>query len=110
MVREKQSLLLHTLVDHAARILTQLPPNPAPQAPPGSAGEQITQVVAMVKWGAGIGLLVGFFGGVAVFTGGRLVDHHRIGRVGTMMMMSSVAGAILYAVGYTLLTSFAGGG
>ena len=103
-------MLLHTLVDHAAGILTQLPPNPPPQAPPGSAGEKITQVVGMIKWGAGIALLIGFFGGVAVFTGGRLVDHHRIGRVGTMMMMSSVAGAILYAVGYTLLTSFAGGG
>jgi hypothetical protein len=103
-------MLIHTLVDHATGMLSQLPPNPAPQPPPGGAGEKITQVVGMVKWAAGIALLVGFFGGVAVFTGGRLVDHHRIGRVGTMMMMSSVAGAILYAVGYTILTTFAAGG
>lgn len=60
--------------------------------------------------GAGIALLIGFFGGVAVFTGGRVIDHHRIGRVGTMMMMSSVGGAILYAIGYTMLNQFAAGG
>ncbi|NMI00628.1 hypothetical protein [Pseudonocardia acidicola] len=103
-------MLAHTLADTAHVVLAQLPPNPTPQAPPGTAGDRINQVVGMVKWAAGISLLVGFFGGVAVFAGGRLVDHHRIGRVGTMMMMSSVAGAILYAVGYTLLSSFASGG
>lgn len=90
-----------------ATVLAQFPPNPAPQPPPGA--DRITSVLGYVKWGAGIALLIGFFAGVAVFSGGRLVDHHRIGRVGTMMMMSSVAGAILYAIGYTVLSQFAGG-
>lgn len=103
-------MLIHTLADQLPVFLAQFPPNPAPAPPPGGAADKITQVVGMIKWGAGLALIAGFFGGVAVFTGGRLVDHHRIGRVGTMMMMSSVAGAILYAVGYALLTAFAGGG
>lgn len=97
---------VHALIDAAVTIAAALP-NPNPEAPPGS--EKILQVVGIVKWVAGVALVVGFFSGVAVFAGGRVVDHHRIGRVGTMMMMASVGGAILYAVGYTLLSSFAGG-
>ncbi|WP_298795798.1 hypothetical protein [uncultured Pseudonocardia sp.] len=99
-------MLAHTLIETAGQVLAALP-NPNPIPPPGA--QQITNVLGYVKWGAGIALLLGFFGGVAVFTGGRLVDHHRIGRVGTMMMMSSIAGAILYAIGYTMLSQFAGG-
>lgn len=101
-------MLAHTLLETAGQVLAAAPlPNPNPIPPPGA--QQITNVLGYVKWGAGIALLLGFFGGVAVFTGGRLVDHHRIGRVGTMMMMSSIAGAILYAIGYTMLSQFAGG-
>ena len=96
-------MLAHTLFEIAGQAL----PNPNPIPPPGA--QQITNVLGYVKWGAGIALMLGFFGGVAVFTGGRLVDHHRIGRVGTMMMMSSIAGAILYAIGYTMLSQFAEG-
>ena len=96
-------MLAHTLLEIAGQAL----PNPNPIPPPGA--QQITNVLGYVKWGAGIALMLGFFGGVAVFTGGRLVDHHRIGRVGTMMMMSSIAGAILYAIGYTMLSQFAAG-
>lgn len=95
------SYIAHT----GAEVLAQLP-NPAPVAPPGS--EKIVQVVGIVKWVAGIAVVAGFFGGIAVFAGGRLVDHHRIGRIGTIMMVASFAAAILYAVGYTLLSSFAG--
>ncbi len=100
-------MLTHTLAQLAGTVVTQLPPNPAPIAPPGA--EKITEILGYVKWGAGIALIIAFFGGLAIFTGGRLVDHHRIGRVGTMMMMSSIAGAILYAIGYTMLSQFAGG-
>jgi len=107
-------MLLFTVLQsglHAAvAVVPAQIPNPAPAAPPGTAGAAIGQVISIVKWVAGVSLVIGFFGGVAVFAGGRLVDHHRIGRVGTMMMMASVAGAILYAVGYTMITGFAGNG
>lgn len=100
-------MLTLSLFDALGPMLAQLPPDPGPVAPPGA--DKITDVVSYVKWGAGLALLAGFFGGIAVFTGGRLVDHHRIGRVGTIMMMSSLAGAILYGIGYTVLSQFAGG-
>lgn len=80
-------------------------PNPAPVAPPGS--EKILEVVGNVKWGAGVALLVGFFGGLLVWAGGRWVDHHRAGRLGVIMMLCAMAGGILYGVGYQLISHFA---
>ena len=83
-------------------------PNPAPVAPPGA--EKITQVVGYIKWGAGLALLAGFFGGLVTFAGGRLIDHHRYGRMGSTMMIASLFGGLLYGIGYTMISSFAAGG
>jgi hypothetical protein len=82
-------------------------PNPPPVAPPGA--EKITQVVGYIKWGAGLALLAGFFAGVLVFAGGRWIDHHRAGRVGSTMIIASLFGGLLYGIGYTMITSFASG-
>lgn len=98
-------MLTHTLAQLAGTVFSQLPPNPAPVAPPGA--EKITEILGYVKWGAGIALIIAFFGGLAIFTGGRLVDHHHIGRIGTVTMIAALFGGILYAMGYTLLASFA---
>lgn len=81
-------------------------PNPAPVAPPGA--EKITLVVGYIKWGAGLALMAGFFAGVLVFAGGRWVDHHRAGRIGSTMIIASLFGGLLYGVGYTMISSFAG--
>ncbi len=81
-------------------------PNPGPVQPPGS--EKIVSVVGMVKWGAGVALLIGFFVGLACWAGGRWVDHQRAGRTGTMMMLCAVVGAIFYAIGYQVISQFAG--
>lgn len=81
-------------------------PNPAPVAPPGA--NAILEAVGNAKWGAGIALVVGFFMGVLIWAGGRWVDHHRAGRVGLIMMLCALAGAILYGVGYQLINHFAG--
>ncbi|MHA6797525.1 hypothetical protein ACVGVM_29055 (plasmid) [Pseudonocardia bannensis] len=97
---------MHALLGAAETVLA-FAPNPSPQAPPGA--EAITRILGYVKWIAGAALIVGFFGGLAVFAGGRMVDHHRFGRMGAITMMASLGGAILYAVGYTLISSFAGG-
>lgn len=99
-------MLTHTLAEAAGTLLAQLP-NPGPAAPPGA--EKLTQIIGYVKWIAGAALIVGFFGGLAIFAGGRMADHHRFGRMGAITMMASLGGAILYGVGYTLITSFAGG-
>lgn len=83
-------------------------PNVTPETPPG--GDRILHLVGQVKWGAGVALVVGFFAGLIVWAGGRWVDHHRAGRIGLVMMLCAIGGALLYSVGYTLISSFASGG
>lgn len=108
MLTELAILAQHTLAVLPVELLpTQQIPNPPPVAPPGA--EKITQVVGFIKWGAGLALMAGFFGGLVAYAGGRLVDHHRYGRVGSTMMIASLFGALLYGIGYTMITSFASG-
>ncbi|MFI6029433.1 hypothetical protein [Amycolatopsis magusensis] len=93
--------------DVVLRVLAQIP-NPPPKPPPGS--QEILDAVGNAKWGAGIGLIIGFFVGLLVWAGGRWVDHHRAGRVGVIMMLCALAGALLYGIGYQLISHFAGTG
>jgi hypothetical protein len=81
-------------------------PNPAPVAPKGA--EKILELVGNLKWASGVALMVGFFVGLTVWAGGRWVDHHRAGRTGVIMMMCSMAGGLLYGIGYQLITHLAG--
>jgi hypothetical protein len=97
------------VIEHLFAVLTMADPaipNPAPVPPPGA--EKILELVGNLKWGAGVALLVGFFGGLVVWAGGRWVDHHRAGRVGVIMMLCAMAGGILYGIGYQLISHFAG--
>lgn len=98
------------MIEHieTAEFIAQQIPNPGPVAPPGS--EKILQAVGHAKWGAGIALLVGFFIGLLVWAGGRWVDHHRAGRIGVIMMLCALGGALLYGIGYQLISHFAGTG
>jgi hypothetical protein len=86
-------------------VLAQIP-NPPPAQPPGA--EKIVEILGNIKWGAGVALIAGFFIGLLVWAGGRWVDHHRAGRVGLIMMICALAGAILYAIGWQLISHFAG--
>lgn len=97
------------LLDTASHVVDALVqvPDIDPKAPPGAA--KIKGIVAYIKWGAGIALLVAFFAGLIVWAGGRWVDHHRAGKIGVIMMLCALGGAILYAIGYSLINSFAGG-
>ena len=80
-------------------------PDPAPVAPPGA--EQITEVIGYLRWGAGAAIIAGFLAGLILFAGGRVADHHRFGRMGTITMIASVGAAFLYAVGWQILSAFA---
>lgn len=84
-------------------------PNPPPQPLPGNAAGQVQKVVGYIKWVAGLGLAGLFFAGLVAFSAGRVIDHRHYGRVGTMMMICSLGGALLYASGYSLISSFASG-
>lgn len=92
---------------HAPESVLALPGNPPPQAPPGA--QNIENVLGYIKWGAGAAIVAGFFAGVALFAGGRIADHHRFGRMGAITMFASVGAAFLYAIGYSVLTTFAAG-
>ncbi|MFR9802602.1 hypothetical protein ACL02T_09905 [Pseudonocardia sp. RS010] len=99
--------LPQVLAHVAEQLLAQELPNPNPTAPPGA--ENITNVLGYIKWGAGAAIVAGFFAGVALFAGGRIADHHRFGRMGAITMFASVGAAFLYAVGYSVLATFATG-
>jgi hypothetical protein len=92
-------------VQLVATTLAQLPDSP-PVAPPGS--EQITTVIGYLRWLALAGIVACFVSGLIVFTGGRVFDHERFGRIGTYLMMAAVGGAFLYAIFLPLLSKFAG--
>lgn len=96
-------MLAHIVTDWLAQI-----PNPHP-VQPEVGGDKILGLLNNVKWGAGVALVLGFFVGLIVWAGGRWVDHHRAGKVGVVMMLCAIAGAILYGIGWSLINSFAGG-
>ncbi|WP_284740238.1 hypothetical protein [Amycolatopsis sp. RTGN1] len=93
----------HIVIDWLVQI-----PNPTP-VQPAVGGDKILGLLNNVKWGAGVALVFGFFVGLIVWAGGRWVDHHRAGKVGVVMMLCAIAGAILYGIGWSLINSFAGG-
>lgn len=93
----------HSVIDWLVQI-----PNPTP-VQPEVGGDKILGLLNNVKWGAGVALVAGFFIGLIVWVGGRWVDHHRAGKVGVVMMLCAIAGAILYGIGWSLINSFAGG-
>lgn len=86
-------------------LIAQLPPQPAPIPPPGS--DRIIDVLGYLRWGAGAAIVAGFLAGLILFAGGRIADHHRFGRMGTITMLASIGAAFLYGVGYAVLTAFA---
>ncbi|WP_052121217.1 hypothetical protein [Amycolatopsis sp. MJM2582] len=106
-------MIAHTIVEW----LTQQPappppspaplPNPVPVEPPGA--KAILGLLNNVKWAAGIALMAAFFIGLTVWAGGRWVDHHRAGKVGLVMMLCAIGGAILYGIGYSLIDGFSKG-
>ena len=75
-----------------------------------SGADQITTVISYIRWAAGAAIVAGFLAGLVLFAGGRIADHHRFGRMGTITMVASVGSAFLYAVGWQILNTFAGGG
>lgn len=81
-------------------------PDIDPVPPPGAG--KILQIAGNTRWAAGIALVIGFFVGLVVWAGGRWVDHHRAGKIGVIMMLCALGGAILYGIAFELLNGFAG--
>lgn len=79
-----------------------------PAAPPGF--QQILQIGGYLQWGALIACAVAFMAGVIAFTAGRVIDNRHYGKTGAMMMISSIGGALLFAIGPQFITTFSGTG
>ena len=99
--------MIASTVHVVADLFPQAIPNPAPVAPPGA--DKLNQILSWIKWLALIGAVAAFFGGLIVFGAGRLVDNRRYGSTGAMMIISSMAVALLFALGPQLIQSFATG-
>lgn len=107
--------LPHMLVEAQSWLLQQPPPGgdglipePGIEAPPGAPA--IQSIVNILRWIAGVSIMGLFFGGIVAATAGRLWDHHGSGRLGARMIVGSLALAILFGIGYTVVNQFASSG
>lgn len=104
----------HQSAHHAgfvSGLLSQAPPQGTPPDAPATApqnlGAKFTTILGMVKWVALAAVIVTFFAGVVVFTAGRVADHRHGASTGSKLLIAAGAGAVLYAIGYGLVTSLA---
>lgn len=123
-------MVLQELLHVATPYLAQNPspfgcPPPAPGQPPPNCSipipppiqpdtrllpgfDRILTLVSNIRWIASLSLVAIFFIGVIVWSLGRGVDHHRAGRVGTIMMLVGTLGALVWSLGPSLITYLAG--
>ncbi|MBT8226952.1 MAG: hypothetical protein HKP61_15910 [Dactylosporangium sp.] len=81
--------------------------NPPPQAPP-DVEDPINQLMAYVKWGVLVVIVVAGFVGSGAVAGGRIFAHHGASKIGVGILLSALAGAVLYVGIYAIITSVTG--
>jgi hypothetical protein len=80
-----------------------------PAAPPG-VQQYSDEVLSWVKWGVLAIMAISFFASVGMLIWGRVTHHPKGARLGFDGLMVCIVGAIIYAVGYAILTSITGSG
>ena len=80
-----------------------------PQAPPGMQ-TWADQILAWVKWGVLAVLAISFFVSVGMLIWGRVTHHPKGARLGFDGLMICLVGAIIYVVGFVIITSITGSG
>ncbi len=80
-----------------------------PAAPPGLQ-TYADQIQGWVKWGVLAILAISFFASVGMLIWGRVTHHPKGARLGFDGIMICLVGAIIYVVGYVILTSITGNG
>lgn len=80
-----------------------------PEAPPGLQVYQ-DQILGWVKWGVLAILALSFFASVGMLIWGRVTQHPRGARLGTDGLLVCLLGAVVYVVGYAVITSITGSG
>lgn len=80
-----------------------------PVAPPG-VQVWSDQILGWVKWGALALIAICFFVSVGLLVWGRVGHHHRGAKLGFDGILVCLAAAILYVVGYVIISSITGDG
>jgi hypothetical protein len=80
-----------------------------PKAPPG-VQQYSDEILSWVKWGALSIIAIGLFVSIILLVWGRVTHHPKVARLGFDGLMICLAAAILYVVGYTVVTSITGNG
>ncbi|MFI5934078.1 hypothetical protein [Actinoplanes sp. NPDC051494] len=102
---------MSALLPHVHGVLADLvrdvPGNPDPSPPPGVSGP-VETLMSYVKWGVLVVIITAGFVGAGAVAGGRLFANHGASRTGLAILLSALAGAVLYAGVYALITAVAG--
>jgi hypothetical protein len=80
-----------------------------PAAPPGLQ-VYADQILGWVKWGVLAVLAISFFASVGMLVWGRVTHHPKGARLGFDGIMICLVGAILYVVGFVIISSITGKG
>lgn len=80
-----------------------------PQAPPG-VQPYSDEILSWVKWGVLAILAIAFFASVGMLVWGRVTHHPKGARLGFDGLMICLVGAIIYVVGYVIISSITGTG
>jgi len=80
-----------------------------PAAPPGVQSFS-DEVLSWVKWGVLAILAISFFASVGMLVWGRVTHHQRGARLGFDGLMICLVAAIIYVVGYVIISSITGSG
>ncbi|HEY3717771.1 MAG TPA: hypothetical protein VGL39_24870 [Jatrophihabitantaceae bacterium] len=80
-----------------------------PKAPPG-VDAYSNEILSWVKWGVLAILAISFFASVGMLIWGRVTHHPKGARLGFDGLMICIVGAIIYVVGYVIISSITGNG
>ncbi len=80
-----------------------------PKSPPG-VQRYSNEILSWVKWGVLAILAISFFASIGMLIWGRVTHHPRGARLGFDGLMICLVGAIIYVVGYVIITSITGNG
>lgn len=80
-----------------------------PKAPPGVQQYQ-DQILSWVKWGVLAVIALMFFASVGMLVWGRATHHPKGARLGFDGLMICLVGAVIYVVGYGVVSAITGKG
>lgn len=89
----------------SARVLAAV----CPVAPPG-VQSYANEVLSWVKWAVLAIMAISFFASVGMLVWGRVTHHPKGARLGFDGLMICLVAAIIYVVGYVIISSITGSG